>query len=160
MPSSAVSTVLRYLSDADVFAKLSQLRPGTFSSHGGAVATALITPLSQRPHLGIALPQLLLLPTPGQLLGSLSMLVRRDDAPPALLVVDLCYSVEMPMQDRFPGAGDKEHTTPALQTDSSEREVSSRERPAWRRRSILSWRKQTTIRRASLGFSLCAGSER
>jgi glyoxylase-like metal-dependent hydrolase (beta-lactamase superfamily II) len=51
---------------------------------------------------------MMLLPTPGHLPGSLSMLVRRDGAPPLLLVGDLCYSLDMLMSDRFPGTGDKE----------------------------------------------------
>jgi glyoxylase-like metal-dependent hydrolase (beta-lactamase superfamily II) len=51
---------------------------------------------------------MMLLPTPGHLPGSLSMLVRRDNAPPLLLVGDLCYSLDMLMTDRFPGTGDKE----------------------------------------------------
>jgi glyoxylase-like metal-dependent hydrolase (beta-lactamase superfamily II) len=51
---------------------------------------------------------MMLLPTPGHLPGSLSMLVRRNNAPPLLLVGDLCYSLDMLMRDRFPGTGDKE----------------------------------------------------
>ena len=51
---------------------------------------------------------MMLLPTPGHLPGSLSMLVRRNGAPPLLFVGDLCYSQDMLMRDQFPGTGDKE----------------------------------------------------
>ena len=47
---------------------------------------------------------IMLLPTPGHLPGSLSMLVRAD--PPVLFVADLCYSLEGLLEDRFPGTGD------------------------------------------------------
>lgn len=50
---------------------------------------------------------MVLLPTPGHLPGSLSMLVRRDGAPPLLLVGDFCYSLDLLMHDQFPGTGDK-----------------------------------------------------
>ncbi|MEN8145759.1 MAG: MBL fold metallo-hydrolase [Gemmatimonadota bacterium] len=51
---------------------------------------------------------MMLLPTPGHLAGSLSMLVRRDAAPPLLLVGDLCYSTDMLLEDQFPATGDEE----------------------------------------------------
>jgi len=50
---------------------------------------------------------MMLLPTPGHLPGSMSMLVRRDDAPPLFFVGDLCYSEDMLMRDQIPGTGDK-----------------------------------------------------
>lgn len=50
---------------------------------------------------------MMLLPTPGHLPGSLSMLVRSEGAPPLLFVGDLCYSVDMLMEDRFPATGDR-----------------------------------------------------
>ncbi|MEN8374374.1 MAG: N-acyl homoserine lactonase family protein [Gemmatimonadota bacterium] len=51
---------------------------------------------------------MMLLPTPGHLPGSLSMLVRSGGRPPLLLVGDLCYSVDMLMEGRLPGTGDRE----------------------------------------------------
>jgi glyoxylase-like metal-dependent hydrolase (beta-lactamase superfamily II) len=50
---------------------------------------------------------MVLLPTPGHLPGSLSMLVRRESAPPLLLVGDLCYGSELLERCQFPGTGDK-----------------------------------------------------
>ncbi len=50
---------------------------------------------------------LILLPTPGHLTGSMSMLVRRKNEPPLLMVGDLTYNVDMLMQDKLPGTGDK-----------------------------------------------------
>jgi len=46
---------------------------------------------------------LMLLPTPGHTVGSLSMLVRSDDRPPLLLIGDLSYAVELLMRDQLPG---------------------------------------------------------
>jgi glyoxylase-like metal-dependent hydrolase (beta-lactamase superfamily II) len=50
---------------------------------------------------------MVLLPTPGHSPGSLSMLVRRDGAPPLLLVGDLCYGLELLERCQFPGTGDR-----------------------------------------------------
>lgn len=50
---------------------------------------------------------LVLLPTPGHLPGSLSMLLRSAGAPPLLLVADLCYEADMLLEDRLPGTGDR-----------------------------------------------------
>jgi len=50
---------------------------------------------------------MVLLPTPGHCPGSLSMLVRRDGAPPLLLVGDLCYRLELLERCQLPGTGDK-----------------------------------------------------
>lgn len=50
---------------------------------------------------------LILLPTPGHLTGSMSMLVRRKNAAPLLMVGDLTYNVEALMQDQLPGRGNK-----------------------------------------------------
>ena len=46
---------------------------------------------------------LMLLPTPGHTVGSLSMLIRADDCPPLLLIGDLSYAVELLMRDQLPG---------------------------------------------------------
>ena len=46
---------------------------------------------------------LMLLPTPGHTVGSLSMLIRADDCPPLLLIGDLSYSIELLMRDQLPG---------------------------------------------------------
>ncbi len=51
---------------------------------------------------------IVLLPTPGHLPGSLSMLIRRKDLPPVLLIGDLAYSVEALERRQLPGTGDKE----------------------------------------------------
>jgi glyoxylase-like metal-dependent hydrolase (beta-lactamase superfamily II) len=48
---------------------------------------------------------LLLLPTPGHTPGSLSLLVRRPDRPPMLLVGDLTYDVRLLSAGRVPGVG-------------------------------------------------------
>ncbi len=50
---------------------------------------------------------MVLLPTPGHSPGSLSMLVRRESAPPLLLVGDLCYGLELLERCQLPGIGDK-----------------------------------------------------
>lgn len=50
---------------------------------------------------------LVVLPTPGHLPGSVSMLVRRGTAAPLLLVGDLTYDEEMLHRDQFPATGDK-----------------------------------------------------
>jgi glyoxylase-like metal-dependent hydrolase (beta-lactamase superfamily II) len=46
---------------------------------------------------------MILLPTPGHTVGSLSMLVRSDDMPPLLFVGDLTYEVDLLMKDQIPG---------------------------------------------------------
>ncbi|MFI0445373.1 N-acyl homoserine lactonase family protein [Actinomadura sp. 6N118] len=50
---------------------------------------------------------LVLLPTPGHTPGSLSMLVRRPDRPPLLMVGDLTYDDRLLAQGKLPGAGSK-----------------------------------------------------
>ena len=50
---------------------------------------------------------MVLLPTPGHGVGSISMLVRRDSAPPLLLIADLTYRTEFLERFQFPGTGDK-----------------------------------------------------
>ncbi|WP_433462397.1 N-acyl homoserine lactonase family protein [Spirillospora sp. CA-128828] len=50
---------------------------------------------------------LVLLPTPGHTPGSLSMLVRRPDRPPLLMVGDLTYDDALLAQNKLPGVGDK-----------------------------------------------------
>ena len=50
---------------------------------------------------------MILLPTPGHTPGSISMLVRSGIYPPLLLVGDLTYEVDMLMQDKVPGTGNK-----------------------------------------------------
>jgi glyoxylase-like metal-dependent hydrolase (beta-lactamase superfamily II) len=47
---------------------------------------------------------MLLIPTPGHLAGSMSMLLRTD--PPILFVGDLCYSEDLMMSNQLPGTGD------------------------------------------------------
>ncbi|MEV6411851.1 N-acyl homoserine lactonase family protein [Kribbella sp. NPDC051718] len=49
-----------------------------------------------------------LLPTPGHTAGSLSMLVRRTDAPPLLMVGDLTYDAELLAAGEIPGVGKKQ----------------------------------------------------
>jgi glyoxylase-like metal-dependent hydrolase (beta-lactamase superfamily II) len=49
---------------------------------------------------------LVVLPTPGHLPGSVSMLVRRGDRPPLLLIGDLTYKEEFLERDQFPVIGD------------------------------------------------------
>jgi glyoxylase-like metal-dependent hydrolase (beta-lactamase superfamily II) len=50
---------------------------------------------------------MILLPTPGHLTGSLSMLVMRKDLPPVLLIGDLAYRVSALERGQLPGTGDK-----------------------------------------------------
>lgn len=49
---------------------------------------------------------MVVVPTPGHLGGSVSMLVRRAHGPPLLLVGDLTYSEELLDRDQVPGTGD------------------------------------------------------
>ena len=49
---------------------------------------------------------LILLPTPGHLPGSISMLIRRAPAPPLLLIGDLAYSLAAMERGQIPGTGD------------------------------------------------------
>lgn len=49
---------------------------------------------------------LIVVPTPGHTPGSVSMLVRRGDAPPILLIGDLTYSEELLERDQVAGTGD------------------------------------------------------
>jgi glyoxylase-like metal-dependent hydrolase (beta-lactamase superfamily II) len=51
---------------------------------------------------------MVLLPTPGHLPGSVSMLVRMTGTPPVLLIGDLAYSVAALERGQIPGTGDKE----------------------------------------------------
>ena len=50
---------------------------------------------------------LVVLPTPGHLPGSVSLLVSRQGAPPVLLIGDLTYSEELLDRDQVAGTGDK-----------------------------------------------------
>jgi glyoxylase-like metal-dependent hydrolase (beta-lactamase superfamily II) len=50
---------------------------------------------------------IVLLPTPGHTPGSLSMLIRRPNHPPLLLVGDLTYDADLLLAGKIPGAGDK-----------------------------------------------------
>ena len=50
---------------------------------------------------------LMVLPTPGHLPGSVSMLVRRGTSPPILLIGDLTYSEELLSNNQFAATGDK-----------------------------------------------------
>ena len=49
---------------------------------------------------------LVVLPTPGHLPGSVSLLVRRAEAPPLLLVGDLCYDQQLLEDDQIPAVCD------------------------------------------------------
>ena len=51
---------------------------------------------------------MMVLPTPGHIAGAVSMLVRRSDAPPVLLVGDLTYGDKFLEQDITPANGDRE----------------------------------------------------
>jgi glyoxylase-like metal-dependent hydrolase (beta-lactamase superfamily II) len=57
---------------------------------------------------------ILLIPTPGHLPGSMSMLVRAD--PAILFVGDLCYSEELLMRNQLPGTGDATILTQTWET--------------------------------------------
>ena len=50
---------------------------------------------------------MVLLPTPGHGEGSISMLIRHNNAPPLLLIGDLTYRTEFLERFQFPGTGDK-----------------------------------------------------
>ncbi len=49
---------------------------------------------------------IVLLPTPGHSVGSVSMLLRSAGMPPILLIADLAFDVDMVMADRLPGVGE------------------------------------------------------
>lgn len=49
---------------------------------------------------------LIVLPTPGHIEGCASLLVRRGDRPPLLMIGDLTYQESMLMNDEFPAIGD------------------------------------------------------
>lgn len=51
---------------------------------------------------------MVLLPTPGHLPGSVSMLIRRTDSAPVLLIGDLAYSIEALEHGKLPGTGERE----------------------------------------------------
>ena len=51
---------------------------------------------------------LVVLPTPGHIEGSSSLLVRRGERPPLLMIGDLTYSESMLMNDQFPAVGDRD----------------------------------------------------
>lgn len=51
---------------------------------------------------------MVVVPTPGHLPGSVSMLIRRSEAPPVLLIGDLSYSEDLLQRDQVPATGDKE----------------------------------------------------
>ena len=50
---------------------------------------------------------LVLLPTPGHTAGSMSLLVRRADRPPLLLVGDLTYGADILQRGQLPGVGNR-----------------------------------------------------
>lgn len=50
---------------------------------------------------------LMVVPTPGHAPGSVSMLIRRPDAAPVLLIGDLTYSEELLLRNQVAGTGDK-----------------------------------------------------
>lgn len=49
---------------------------------------------------------MIVLPTPGHLAGDVSMLVRRVEGPPVLLIGDLTYSEDLLQRDQLPATGD------------------------------------------------------
>ncbi len=49
---------------------------------------------------------MIVLPTPGHLAGDVSMLVRRTEGPPLLLIGDLSYSKDRLQRDQLPWNGD------------------------------------------------------
>lgn len=51
---------------------------------------------------------MIILPTPGHIPGSVSMLVRRSDGPPLLLVGDLTYADDLLERDQTPATGNTE----------------------------------------------------
>lgn len=51
---------------------------------------------------------MVVLPTPGHLEGSVSMLVRRGEKPPLLLIGDLSYDEDLLQRDQFPAIGNRE----------------------------------------------------
>ncbi len=51
---------------------------------------------------------MVVLPTPGHLEGSVSMLVRRGDKRPLLLIGDLTYDEDLLQRDQFPAIGNRE----------------------------------------------------
>jgi N-acyl homoserine lactone hydrolase len=51
---------------------------------------------------------MVVLPTPGHMPGSVSVLVRREGSPPLLLVGDLTYAEDLLNRDQVPATGDKE----------------------------------------------------
>lgn len=50
---------------------------------------------------------LMVVPTPGHMPGSVSMLIRRANTPPVLLIGDLTYSEELLLQNQVAATGDK-----------------------------------------------------
>jgi glyoxylase-like metal-dependent hydrolase (beta-lactamase superfamily II) len=52
---------------------------------------------------------LVLLPTPGHTAGSMSLLIRRRQRSPLLLVGDLTYGVELLLRGQVPGVGTRKH---------------------------------------------------
>jgi N-acyl homoserine lactone hydrolase len=72
-------------------------------------------PVHRRPS-PVRRRSLALLPTPGHTPGSLSMLVRRPDRPPLLMVDDLTYDAHLLEHGHLPGVGSRRqlHTTTAM----------------------------------------------
>lgn len=54
---------------------------------------------------------LVLLPTPGHTAGSMSLLVRRNNRPPLLLVGDLTYGADILQRGQVPGVGNRSQLT-------------------------------------------------
>jgi glyoxylase-like metal-dependent hydrolase (beta-lactamase superfamily II) len=50
---------------------------------------------------------LVLLPTPGHTAGSISLLIRKSEIPPMLLVGDVTYDINLLKHERLPGVGDR-----------------------------------------------------
>lgn len=65
---------------------------------------------------------LVLLPTPGHTPGSMSLLVRRADRPPLLLVGDLTYDADLLAAGRLPGVGNRRQMRSAVTAVNALRE--------------------------------------
>ncbi|HET7277552.1 MAG TPA: N-acyl homoserine lactonase family protein [Dermatophilaceae bacterium] len=65
---------------------------------------------------------LVLLPTPGHTPGSMSLLVRRADRPPLLLVGDLTYDADLLAAGRLPGVGNRREMRSAVTAVNALRE--------------------------------------
>jgi N-acyl homoserine lactone hydrolase len=119
-------------------------------------------PVHRRPS-PVRRRSLALLPTPGHTPGSLSMLVRRPDRPPLLLVDDLTYDAHLLEHGHLPGVGSRRQ----LQTTTAMTNVLRRRHPdlvilpahdpgppaAWQRRPASSSTSTPSPQRATAVMS-------